>query len=62
MVQNDNTTVPVNVTGAVSLLQSGFTCPAIRFTVAGWIVETNAATVVPEGDLREPSRTARRCT
>ncbi len=49
MVQNDNTAVPVNVTGAVSLLQSGFTCPKSQFTVAGWIVETNAATVFQKG-------------
>ncbi len=53
MVQNDNTTVPVNVTGPVSLLQSGFTCPTIRFTVAGWIVETGAATDFQKGTLRE---------
>jgi hypothetical protein len=49
IVQNTNTTVPVNVTGAVSLLQSGFTCPAIRFTVGGWTVETSAATDFQKG-------------
>ena len=49
VVQNDNASVPVNVTGAVSLLQSGFACPAIRFTVAGWIVETSAATDFQKG-------------
>jgi len=49
MVQNTNPTVPVNVSGAVSLLQSGFSCPAIRFTVAGWVVETSTATDFQKG-------------
>lgn len=49
IVQNTNTTVPVNATGTVSLLQSGYTCPAIRFTVAGWVVETSGATDFQKG-------------
>jgi len=43
-LQNDNPNVPVNVSGSVTALQSGSTCPVIRFTVGGWTVETSAAT------------------
>jgi hypothetical protein len=47
--QNDNTSVPVNVTGAVLQLISGFACPAIRFTVEGWTVEADASTSFEKG-------------
>jgi hypothetical protein len=49
MLQNDNTSVPVNATGAVSQLQSGFACPAIRFTLSGWTIETSVATSFEKG-------------
>jgi len=48
MVQNDNATVPVNVNGDVAALLSG-SCPAIRFTLAGWTVETDATTSFDKG-------------
>jgi Domain of unknown function (DUF5666) len=47
--QNDNSNVPVNLNGAVSQLQSGFSCPNIRFTLEGWTVETSAATSFEKG-------------
>ncbi len=49
IVQNTNPTVPVNATGSVSLLQAGYGCPAIRFTLGGWIIETSAATSFEKG-------------
>lgn len=47
--QNEHPTVPVNASGAVSGLQSGFTCPVIRFTVEGWVIDTDAATAFEKG-------------
>lgn len=49
MVQNTNAKVPVNASGAVSALEAGSACPAIRFTVANWVVETSAATDFQKG-------------
>jgi hypothetical protein len=43
LLQDDNTSVPVNVKGAVTGITSG-TCPAIQFVVQGWTVETNGST------------------
>lgn len=44
MVQNTNEKVPVNVSGAVSSMEAGHACPAVRFVVGGWTVETDAKT------------------
>lgn len=44
MVQNTNGKTPVNVSGSVSSLLAGSACPAIRFVVDGWTVETDGNT------------------
>jgi len=50
LVQNTNTNVAVNANGAVSGFQTlGAGCPTIQFVVAGWTVETNAATDFQKG-------------
>jgi hypothetical protein len=49
IVQNTNSSVPVNATGTVSQMQPDFPCPAIRFTLSGWIVETSPATSFEKG-------------
>jgi hypothetical protein len=49
LLQNDNPQVPVNVKGTVSSVLAGSACPAIRFLVAGWTVETDASTDFRKG-------------
>lgn len=49
MVQNTNAKVPVNAKGTVSRVETGYACPSIRFTVEGWLVETDTSTSFEKG-------------